>query len=210
MEEIQKLIAGFRRFRSEHFEQNRELYRQLVTQGQNPKTLVIACSDSRVDPAIITDCAPGDLFIVRNVANLVPPCEGGGGYHGTSAALQFAVNFLEVKHIIVIGHVQCGGIKALLHGIDDESGQFIADWVSIAAPAREQVLAELPGHSPQEQQCACEQASVLLSLANLLSFPWIRQGVVRGTLKIHGWYFDLKAGQLLGYNSNTRQFESLL
>ena len=128
MNEIKKLIEGFQRFRAHHYERDGTPFQQLVSQGQSPKIMVIACCDSRVDPAIITDSDPGDLFVVRNVANLVPPFEQGGGYHGTSAALEFAVRCLNVQHVIVMGHEHCGGIRALLGNIrfEGNAGQFIA------------------------------------------------------------------------------------
>ena len=117
MKSLDELVAGFHRFQQRYFQSERKLYEKLMLQGQAPKVMVVACCDSRVDPAIVTDCDPGDLFVVRNVANLVPPCEEGGGYHGTSAALEFAVRCLRVEHVIVMGHTRCGGIRALLGDI---------------------------------------------------------------------------------------------
>lgn len=209
MRDIAKFIAGFKRFRENYFGSNRELYEQLK-QGQHPRALVVGCSDSRVDPAILMGSDPGDIFAVRNVANLVPPCEEGGGLHGVSAALEFAVCSLEVEHIIVLGHSQCGGIRALMEGACGcENGGFIANWMRIAKPARDKVEAELP-HKPFDIRTrACEQASVLLSLDNLMTFPWIRQRVEAGTLHLHGWYFDIGQGELLGYSPAGKAFESL-
>ena len=172
MRDIEKFITGFKQFQRSYFGENRELFDQLK-QRQQPRALVVACCDSRVDPAILTGCEPGDLFVVRNVANLVPPCELGGGHHGVSAALEFAVCSLDVEHIIVLGHSQCGGIRALMQDSCgcEEGGEFVANWMHIAEPAREKVLKELP-HKPFELQSrACEQAAILLSLENLLSFP---------------------------------------
>jgi carbonic anhydrase len=172
--------------------------------------MIIGCSDSRVDPAILTNCAPGDIFTVRNVANLVPPCEHDGTLHGVSAALEFAVCHLGVEHIIVLGHSQCGGINALMTGSCDCShDSFISRWMSIATPAREKVLAELPGKDMNLQQRAAEQASILLSLENLHTFPWIDQRVEQGVLSLHGWYFDLGSGDLLEYKSASGTFEKL-
>ena len=155
MTNINELLQGFQRFRVKSFEPNRELFNRLAMQGQTPRTLLIGCSDSRVDPAILTDSAPGDLFVVRNVANLIPPYETGGRYHGTSAAVEFAVCNLKVHNIIVLGHSRCGGISALLdgYGENDEGEGYIAPWVRIAAPARDgeadpelEVVAALAGH----------------------------------------------------------------
>lgn len=209
MTEIDGLLRGFRRFRAKLFESNRELFNHLVREGQSPKTMVIGCSDSRVDPAIITDAAPGDLFVVRNVANLVPPYETGGVYHGTSAALEFAVCALQVKNIIVLGHTHCGGIKALLKGEEEQGESFIAPWVRMAAPARDKVLADWPDASKEFQLRACERASILVSLENLKSFPFIKSRIEEGLVRLWGWYFDLENGELMQYDPVQRHFHDL-
>jgi carbonic anhydrase len=209
--EIETLLEGFQRFRARLFEPNREFFNELARKGQSPKTMVIGCSDSRVDPAIITDAAPGDLFVVRNVANLVPPCETKGTYHGTSAALEFAVCNLSIANIIVLGHAQCGGIKALLEGYGerDEGEGFIAPWVKMAGPARERVLARWPEASKEFQQRACERASILVSLENLMSFPFVKKRMDEGRLKLFGWYFDIDNGELMQYDPERRRFHDL-
>jgi carbonic anhydrase len=172
--------------------------------------MIIGCSDSRVDPAILTNCAPGDIFTVRNVANLVPPYVEDGGQHGVSAALEFAVCHLGVEHIIVLGHSQCGGINALMAGsCGCKGGGFISNWMSIATPAKEKVLAELPGKDAKLQQRAAEQAAILLSLENLHTFPWIDQRVKDGALSLHGWYFDLNAGELSEYKPTSGLFQKI-
>ncbi|MBZ4194069.1 MAG: carbonic anhydrase [Candidatus Contendobacter sp.] len=212
MAEINELLRGFQRFRIKNFEPNRELFNRLAMQGQTPRTLLIGCSDSRVDPAILTDSAPGDMFVVRNVANLVPPYETTGRYHGTSAALEFAVCNLEVENIIVLGHSRCGGIKALLKGYgqnNDEGEGFIAPWVEIAAPAREEVLRRWPDAGHEFQQRACERAGIRASLDNLLTFPFLRQRVDDGRLTLHGWYYDLENGELLQYDAEKDRFYDL-
>lgn len=209
MEDIARLIAGFRRFQNNYFRGDTELFDELK-QGQQPGTLVIACSDSRVDPAILLDCAPGELFVVRNVANLVPPYEPDAGYHGVSAALEYAVRFLKVSHVIVLGHSQCGGIDGLLKGAADVSGEFVARWVGIAEPARREVLQRLAGKSPEVRRRACEQAALLLSLDNLLTFPWVRERAELGELLLHGWYFDLERGELLSYDAQNGLFRPLV
>jgi len=199
MKEIERFIRGFRTFQKNYFGTGNAHFDALKT-GQQPKTMLIGCSDSRVDPAILTNCVPGDIFTVRNVANLVPPFEEGGGLHGVSAALEFAVCHLEVEHIIVLGHSKCGGISALMAGTCGcKGGGFITNWMSIATPAKHRVLAELPDKDKTLQQRAAEQASVLLSLENLHSFPWIDERVASGRLTLHGWYFDIGAGELLEY-----------
>ena len=206
-----KLIQGFGRFRERYLEKHQELFRRLREEGQHPKTLVIGCCDSRVDPAIVLDSAPGDLFVIRNVANLVPPFEQAGNYHGTSAALEFAVENLQVEHIVVLGHARCGGIRTLidstLQNTADKS--FINGWMSLAADACRSAIEELPNASPEEQASLCERRAILGSLHNLSTFDWVKERVDRRQLRLHGWYFDMLQGDLMGYNHDHGQFESL-
>lgn len=204
------LIEGFARFRKRRFTEGDVVYRHLVEHGQTPKFLIIGCCDSRVDPALIFDCAPGDLFVIRNVANLVPPNEDRLGHHGTTAALEYGVRDLGVQHIIVLGHAHCGGIKSLLEGAGlDNPNSFIDDWMSLAESARVEVLHRHADADQEVLQTACEQAAILVSLQNLQTFPWIAQAVGEGILKLHGWYFEIESGQLLAYNEAARQFEPL-
>jgi carbonic anhydrase len=209
MEDIVKFVQGFKRFQDAYFGDHAELFQNLA-KGQNPRTAIVACSDSRVDPALLTGSAPGDIFVIRNVANLVPPCDSGEGFHGVSAALEFAVCNLEVEHVIVFGHGECGGIRSLMRGDSDaQYGGFIANWMRIAEKAKAQVLATL-GDKPFELQLhACEKAAILISLDNLMSFPWIRERVAAGRLALHGWYFNLKRGKLLSYSPRSGRFEPL-
>lgn len=203
MAEIEALRQGFKRFHAGYFQEHRALFEALARQGQQPRTLIISCSDSRADPMLITDARPGDLFVIRNVANLVPPCERDGASHGTSAAIEFAVCNLEVHHIIVMGHAQCGGIRALLSGYgehNDEGEGFIAPWMAVARRARDRVLAEHPDAEPEFLQRACERAAIQLSLENLMTFPFVTRRVERGELRLHGWYFDLENGQLFEHD----------
>ncbi|AFJ02178.1 Carbonic anhydrase [Methylophaga frappieri] len=207
MAKTEALISGFQRFKQRYFGDNQGLYDSMKT-GQPAKILMIACSDSRVDPAILTDCDPGDLFIVRNVANLVPPREDDGHYHGTSAALEFAVDHLQVENIIVMGHANCGGIRALWqHDGNHNASQFIHRWVSIAESAKNWVRLHHANESESTCLQACEQQGVLVSLENLLTFENVRKRVESGQLKLHGWYFDLTAGELKCYNPATQRFE---
>jgi len=211
MPDVSEFVAGFRRFQKNHLGKKRRHFEALVLQGQHPRAMVVACCDSRSDPAIITDCDPGDMFVVRNVANLVPPYIKAGGYSGVSSALEFGVCNLGVEHIIVLGHAQCGGIRALLDGGEACPGsEFIGKWLSIAGQARAKVLHDLPNASPAIQAKACEQGSVLLSLENLMSYPWIRDRVAAGQLTLHGWYFDLKRGELLGFNPDASRYQVLV
>jgi carbonic anhydrase len=206
----QHLIEGFLRFREHHFPSDDIEYSRLFKEGQKPKFLIVGCCDSRVDPALIFNCAPGELFVIRNVANIVPPNEARSGHHGTTAALEYGVCNLGVEHIVVLGHEHCGGIQTLLQtkGKSDPDS-FIDDWMSLVESARVSVELDYAQSSPAERQRACEQRAIVVSLENLLTFPWIAKRVLDKTLRIHGWYFDIKQGQLMGYCHTTGQFEFL-
>lgn len=199
MEPIDKLIEGYRRFRQRYFHEEPELFASLVSRGQSPAVAVVACCDSRVDPAIIMDCEPGDLFTIRNVANLVPPYEPDEKSHGTSAALEFAVRVLGISHIIVLGHAQCGGIIALLEGASAgvTKGEFVSSWMRIAAPARDAALNNPAFTTPEMRRRHCEQAAIQVSIVNLMTFPWIKELVEHKKLRLHGWYFDIGSGELI-------------
>ncbi len=157
---------------------------------------MIGCSDSRVDPALLFDAEAGDLFVVRNVANLVPPYAPDREYHGTSAALEFAVRSLLVEHIVVLGHAQCGGVRALLEAPVTDDTDFVQSWMRIAGPARDRARWRAAGQEEGVLRRVCEHESIGVSLANLMTFPWIRERVEAGQLALHGWYFDLEQGQL--------------
>lgn len=207
---IAKLIDGFGIFRGQYYAERREHFRAMLRDGQKPKVALIACSDSRVDPAIVLGTEPGDLFVVRNVAALVPPCEHGGAYHGTSAALEFAVRHLQVSDIVVFGHAHCGGIRSLVEGADAPAAtEFVTAWTSIAGAAHRRVLATQAQAPIEVRQRACEQSAVLVSLENLTTFPFIRERLENGSLRLHGWYFDLGTGELFRYDSLTSRFEPL-
>lgn len=195
---MERLIDGYRRFRTEVWPAERDRYRVLAEKGQRPETMVIACSDSRVDPQTVFGTGPGELFVVRNVAALVPPYQPDGGYHGTSAALEFAVRVLKVKRLVVLGHARCGGVQAMVEGAPAEAQDFVVPWVSIAQGALGAVPhdhghdhAHAPGHLD-----LCEVEVIRLTLGNLLTFPWIRDGVAAGTLALHGYRFDIHTGVL--------------
>ncbi|GAB7080019.1 carbonic anhydrase [Megalodesulfovibrio paquesii] len=209
MHDIARFIKGFKQFQKRFFCDDSSLYDTLKA-GQKPRTLVIACIDSRVDPAILTGSQPGELLVVRNVANLVPPYGPDASHHGVSAALEHAVTRLEVEHIIVLGHSCCGGIQTLM-ALPEQGGhtEFLGNWVGIADRARKQTLADLADKPAELQQQACEQAAILVSLENLLTFPWIKSRVEAGTLFLHGWYFDLRTGDLMSYLAESSAFEPL-
>lgn len=183
----ESLLAGYRRFRDGYYREHRQRLEALV-QGQAPRIAVVSCCDSRVDPAIVFDAQPGELFVIRNVASLVPPCESEGRYHGTSAALEFAVTELGVAHIVVLGHAQCGGIRTLVdhHRQGGAPVGFIERWVSMAYPCLDAM-----GGSEAPSFKAVEQAAVRLSVDNLQGFPWIAERLANGSLSLHGWYYDL-------------------
>lgn len=190
---MERLIDGYRTFRATTWPERRALFERLAASGQRPRALVIACSDSRVDPAAIFDAGPGELFVVRNVANLVPPFAPDDGNHGTSAALEFAVRGLEVPDIIVMGHAMCGGIHALINGTPNPSWHFLGSWIGLAADVRRRVLeCTAVGDAQQVAEYEC----VKQSLTNLMTFPWIRDAVRAGTLTLHGTYFDIRTGVL--------------
>lgn len=211
MHVLERFIDGFQRFQHQYFADAPELYRELQG-GQHPSTLLIGCCDSRVDPALLLGCDPGDIFTVRNVANLVPPCDPKQHFAGVTSAIQFAVQQLEVARIIVMGHAQCGGIRALVEQrFSGEAPQdYIGRWIRIAEPARERVMRQMPAASPAERQRACELAAILVSLHNLESYPWIHQRLADKQLTLHGWYFDLNAGALLAYSPRSDAFLPLV
>ena len=207
---ILRLSSGFRRFQHRWFHPDETLFHAL-REGQHPLALVIACCDSRVDPVLLTDCRPGDLFVVRNVANLVPPYAPDGGRHGVSAALEYAVKHLRVQDVIVMGHACCGGIQALVSGEENaEEDEFIGPWVDVARTALEKVNEAMPDADRADRARACELWNVRLSLDNLMTFPWVRSAVEEGNLSLHGWYFDLQSGELLEYDAKAGAFRPLV
>jgi carbonic anhydrase len=195
--EFDRLIAGYHRFRSDDWSRQRARWEKLA-EGQSPKTLVIACSDSRVDPTRIFDVSPGELFVVRNIANLVPPFETSKGYHGVSAALEFAVTQLKVAEVVVLGHGACGGVSASLNhafeGAEPGRGGFISDWVSLLDDARDRIVHK-HGQGPEAVR-PLELECVKVSLANLRTFPWIPEREAAGTLRLRGAYFAIAEGVL--------------
>lgn len=205
---LDRLIAGYHRFRESGWAENRARWAEL-REGQQPEILVIACSDSRVDPAQIFDVAPGEVFVVRNVAALVPPFETAPGYHGVSAALEFAVQVLKVKEIVVMGHGKCGGCRAALTqellGAEPGEGGFVADWISMLDAAREPIAARY-GTTGHEAERAMELAGVRVSLANLRTFPCIRRKERDGDLKLRGAFFAIADGILHLMNDATGEF----
>ncbi len=203
-----RFAAGFQRFQQHWYCSEHNIYDDLK-EGQHPLALVIACSDSRVDPVLLTDSNPGDLFVIRNVANLVPPYSPDRKLHGVSAAVEYAVRHLKLKDIIVMGHANCGGIHALLEK-PQEGDEFIGVWMQIIKRAKEVVDTFFPDASEEEKLREYEQWGIRVSLENLLTFPWIREAVENGEMNLHGWYFDLNNGALYRYDDDSDTFVSMV
>jgi carbonic anhydrase len=205
---LDDMIEGYRRFRQVGWTPHRERWAALG-EGQAPKTMIIACSDSRVDPSQIFDVDPGEIFVVRNVAALVPPFETTPGHHGVSAALEFAVQVLKVQEVMVMGHGLCGGCKAALtqslQGTEPGHGGFVADWISLLDEAR-QPVAERLGTEGREAERAMELAAVRVSLANLMTFPCVRSKVASGKLRLRGAFFAISDGMLHILDETTGEF----
>ena len=198
----QQLVEGLRRFRREYFPMFREHYQRLVTDGQRPSTLFLGCADSRVVPDLLTSTLPGDLFVVRNVGNVVPPFEIGGGYHGVSAGIEFATVVLEVKDIVICGHSHCGAIRALF-GPQREDAPHISRWLELVRPAM--TSSEMTDDSLRQT----EMRSIALQIERLMTFPAVRERVERGDLCLHGWYYVIEEGRVLGLDIATGEFHPL-
>lgn len=195
-----KMLEGYQQFRNKYVHSDNSVMQSLSYYGQKPEIMVVSCCDSRVDPALILQCAPGDLFVVRNVANIIPPYEKDEAHHGTSAALEFGICILKVKHLILLGHTQCGGIQALLDSIDlSAQDDFITNWVSLIK------IDNFKSKSPDE----CAKLSLNQSYENCLTFPWIQEQVDKGELIIHRWFFDIKSGQIFSYNDDEKTYRPL-
>jgi carbonic anhydrase len=194
-----KVLKGYHLFREKYAQGDNSIMEYLSDYGQQPRLMVVSCCDSRVDPALILQCDPGDLFVVRNVANIIPPFEKDIMHHGTSAALEFGICGLEVEDLILLGHSQCGGINALLTGDAGVQNDFITNWVSII---------EIPDVEVTDPDVYARLA-LHQSLKNCLTFPWIKERVEQGKLTIHLWYFDVKDGLIYTYSDEHQLFEPL-
>lgn len=209
---MSRILKGYEAFHKEYFNTKNDTFRHLAENGQDPKVMVVACSDARVDPAIILNSRPGDLFIIRNVANLVPPYDETAGYHGTSAALEFGVCGLGVRHIIVFGHSQCGGISALVQKMHErrEPKNFIDTWMTIGKKAYEKTFKKYQDCCQLAFIEECSRNSLVQSMHNLKTFPWIIEKLQEKTLALHAWYFDIKTGTIFCLNETTMEFEELI
>jgi carbonic anhydrase len=203
-----RMTDGYRVFRGSRYREEKERYRRLAESGQKPEVMLIGCCDSRVAPEAIFDMAPGEIFVVRNVANLVPPFKPDGELHGTSAALEFAVVALKVRHIVVMGHGRCGGIRAALHEDNEPltTSNFIGKWVSLLDEPAEKIRCDhtiLPGLRYR----ALEHESIRTSIRNLMTFPCIQQRFAKGSLRLHGAWFDVSEGELHILDQTTGRFD---
>ncbi|MEM7766506.1 MAG: carbonic anhydrase [Pseudomonadota bacterium] len=207
MPALKELLGGYHRFRGDTWRDERDRYVGLG-EGQDPDIMVIACADSRVDPATIFDTVPGQMFVVRNVANLVPPYQIGTGLYGVSAALEYAVTVLKVRYVVVMGHGGCGGIRASIASArGDDVGEFVGPWVSIAAETRDRVLAQHPGLSDDELVALLEREMIATSLDNLMTFPFVRDAVAAGQLRLEAGWFAIGSGELHWRDPETGEFD---
>ena len=203
--ELVRLMKGFRQFQDQFFSGGSKLY-ETLNGWQGPKSLFIGCSDSRTDPALLTSSGPGDLFVVRNIANLVPPYEVGGGHHGVSSAIEYAVVNLNVENIVILGHRQCGGIRALLEPEATRAGGFVQRWMSLAESAKQRAIAAVGTDDKDALWRRCELESIRGSLENLRSFPFVEEAIRTRGMALYGMYFDLERGELLDLDEKTGTF----
>lgn len=206
MQNFHDLVGGFHHFRANYFLKEKEFFESLA-HSQSPKTLVIACCDSRTDPAIVLGCKPGDLFVVRSVAAIVPPPEKAGEYDAVMAAVEYGVKHLDVDHIVVMGHSNCGGIAGLFNPQAVRKERFTSKWISLACPAVERINEENSQKDLTQRMRLSEEAAVLLSIENLLSYPWIEEAVQAQSLSLHALYYDMREGTLNVWNSEIEDFE---
>tara|TARA_B110000881_G_C18570273_1_gene515142 strand:- start:25 stop:675 length:651 start_codon:yes stop_codon:yes gene_type:complete len=215
MDAYNQLISGYREFRTHYLKDENQEWLKVSGKKQDPKVMMVACSDSRVHPAILTRSSLGELFMVRNVANVVPPFDEGSDdseYHGTSAAIEYAIKHLQVEHIIVMGHSGCGGIGSLMMPPAKEKAEeysFIRPWMNIVKAASEFTEEEKAVMNEPSRISVCEKRAILISLDNLVTFPWIKEAIKLGILQLHGWYFDIKSGNLSEYNWQEKIFEEI-
>ncbi len=210
MTAIESLISGYRAFRAGVYRQNEARYRELAEGLQTPKAVIVACCDSRADPAMIFSTDPGELFVIRNVANIIPPYEPDSHYHGTSAALEFAVSALGIADVIVMGHARCGGIGALRQSLSSPvSGEFVPGWIGILRPLAERVARDNADLAEEDLRRALERAAVVESLRTLRTFPFVQEREAAGTLRLHGWFYGIASGKLSVYDAKTDAFEDV-
>lgn len=207
---MEKLYQGIHKFQSSHFKKEKEFFRRLSAR-QTPEVLFITCADSRVDPNLVTQSRPGELFIVRNVGNIVPPYDAIKDKNSVAAAIEFAVLKLQVTDIIVCGHSNCGAMQALCGDEHElESMPHLRDWLKIALPVKETVTANCPGHSSEHCQRIAEEENVLCQLRNIQTYPFVARSLNEGRLHLHGWYYKIETGNIYAYNPDTDIFEKII
>jgi carbonic anhydrase len=205
-----RLVEGYSAFLSGRLREEQNRYRELAESGQAPDIMVIGCCDSRVSPEVIFDARPGELFVVRNVANIVPPYAPDGQAHGVSAALEFGVAALKIRHIVVLGHAQCGGVRAFAEDAEPLSpGDFIGKWMKLMAPAMDKIGPRGDDEAPGDYLRRLEQANIVNSLDNLMTFPRLARMIERGTVTIHGAYFGVATGSLYVCDRESREFRAV-
>src|SRR5436190_22567349 len=211
---LDRLLKGFADFRLGYYREHLDLFEKLATEGRSPKILIIGCADARVDPGILTQTRPGDTFTVRNIAAMVPPAQipPDQARHGTSAAIEFAVRGLEVEHVVILGHALCGGIAALVDGEASAYANYdyVSTWTAVAQTVRDVAVHDLAGRPREQIVRAVEQAAVVNSVANLMTFPWLAERVSAGKLVLHAWWFNLTEGQLYAFNSEQATFDPVV
>ncbi len=191
-----RILNGYQNFRKKYVVENNTLLHKLAKHGQKPEIMIVACCDSRVDPALLLQCDPGDLFVLRNVANIVPPYENDEAHHGTSAALEFGICYLNIKHLIILGHSQCGGIHALLNQQQLQQDDFISNWIN---------LIKINANTSQETD-ACAKEALLTSYKNCLTFPWLKEKIAQNKLSLNLWFFEIQEGVIYNYSSEKKTF----
>lgn len=205
---IDKLIVGYHKFRRTVYAREKTLYRRLAERGQHPQVMLIGCADSRVSPTTIFSAQPGEMFIARNIANIVPPYDPDAKPRSIGAAVEYAIKVLNVSDIIIKGHARCGGVAALIDkGYGLPPTDYLGPWVEVAAPARDLLPLDFESLSPDEKRRASEFAVIQNSILNLSGFPWVRERLEAGTLNIHGWHFDMADGQLSILNHESGEWE---
>ena len=207
---MQYLIDGVHKFRQAEFGRRQELFKRLSREGQNPHTLFITCADSRVLAELITQSEPGDLFVVKNIGGMIPASDAKGSTNSTAAAIEFAVEILNVQDIVVCGHSQCGAVAALMKGLPDDSMPHLAEWLKLAEPVREVVQREYKHLTGDEDRLrAAEEENVLFALENLYTYPGVKSRLEKGTLHLHAWFFMIATAELFAYDAELRQFVPL-
>lgn len=213
MSEIGKLVGGFRIFKSTTYQEKKDVIEHLLEQGHKPSTMVISCTDLRVAPAELFSTNPGELYVLNNIGGLVPKYDT-EGVHGMMSAIEYAVNEVKVDNIVVLGHAHCNGIKMMMSERFTSSVDGLSNsmkiWLSLASEARDAVKKEMADKSEEDQQLACERESVIISLRNLLTYPYIIKAIDNNKLTIHGWYFNISTGDIVAFNPDSGYFENIL